>query len=35
MPRPGSRMSVEGVYAVLTGACLAALLVWIWARVRR
>jgi hypothetical protein len=25
-------MSVEGVYAVLTGACLAALIVWVWAR---
>ena len=34
-PRPALRMSVQGVYAALTGACLAALLVWIWARVRR
>lgn len=25
-------MTVQGVYAVLTGACLAALIVWILAR---
>ena len=25
-------MTVQGVYSVLIGACLAALIVWIWVR---
>jgi len=28
-------VTVQGVYSVLIGACLAALIVWIWARAKR